>query len=54
MVEGFIKELESQIVPHLEEFYATHSVQFDIKSNENGAILYKGKKEDETDIWWQF
>lgn len=51
LVEEFIQSFENQLTDK-EKFYKTHEIIFDIKSSEEGKILYRGKKDKE--IWWQF
>lgn len=51
LVEDFIRSFENQLKDK-GRFYKTHEIIFDIKSNEDGRILYSGKKDEE--IWWQF
>ncbi|WP_373233085.1 hypothetical protein [Cohnella sp.] len=51
LVEEFIQSFENQLKDK-EKFYKTHEIIFDIKSSEDGRILYSGKKDKE--IWWQF
>ncbi|XID95007.1 hypothetical protein ACF3MZ_11045 [Paenibacillaceae bacterium WGS1546] len=51
LVEEFIQSFENQLTDK-EKFYKTHEIIFDIKSSEDGRILYSGKKDNE--IWWQF
>jgi hypothetical protein len=51
LVEDFIQSFETQLTDK-EKFYKTNEIIFDIKSSEDGRILYSGKKDKE--IWWQF
>ncbi|ULL14759.1 hypothetical protein DVH26_10040 [Paenibacillus sp. H1-7] len=52
LVEDFIRAFEGRVI-NKEKFYKTHEIMFDIKSDEDGRILFRGKKENQ-EIWWQF
>lgn len=52
LVKKFINNFESMLTDK-DGFYLSHTIIFDIKSNEDGEILYKGKKdESNNEIWW--
>lgn len=51
-VEDFINDFEGQL-NDIDKLYKTHIIIFDIKSNQDGSILYSGKK-DKEGVWWQF
>jgi len=53
LVENFIRAFESQLMD-IGKFYQVHDVLFDIKSDQDGEILFSGKKDHDQEIWWQF
>jgi len=53
LVENFIRAFESRLMDN-EKFYKTHEIIFDIKSDQDGKILFSGKKDQDQEIWWQF
>ena len=54
LVEEFISHFENQLT-ELEKYYKDYELTFDLKSKEDGTILFNGKRaRGEKDIWWQF
>ncbi|WP_135556591.1 hypothetical protein [Paenibacillus cymbidii] len=53
LVENFLRAFESRL-EDIEKFYQTHEIIFDIKSDQDGEILFSGKKDHDQKIWWQF
>jgi hypothetical protein len=53
LVEDFVRAFESRLLDE-EKFYKNHELLFDIKSDQDGRILFSGKKDHNQEIWWQF